>query len=497
MKKRGILYSILAFSVVALIAVYLLLGFYYNGTFAYGTWINNIYCTGKTAEAANIDLIKNSHYSGIIITAADGEKFFIDANDIDFNVDYYDELKNMLDSQNPLAWGLNLLTSRSREIKGIPSFNEDKLKELLATWNIFDADNSDCYELKRNEEGYYLEIDNRKIPNFNRFYETVSAAIFNKEFQLDLCQTDDLYDDKEITENDKAVKALYDKIESIQNLQASIKVGDEKLSANSEDYAEWIVTLDELNDAQDEEITEENPGDGLFLAGDKTIEFPTDYKVEENFITDRDGNILLSCSKIFDFLNTRFAELDTNYCIDKFQKEGEATIYVSGNKNGKLVDEKKEFTSFINSIEGIGPAENEVVLPNKSFSIDSSELGDEYILVDMGNQKLSYYKNGRLTIQYDIVTGNTSLGRSTPVGLYHIYNKRYHTILRGDDYASYVNYWLGVHKGVGIHDATWRSEFGGEIYKHSGSHGCINSPLDQMERLYEMVDVGVPVLLYY
>ena len=115
----------------------------------------------------------------------------------------------------------------------------------------------------------------------------------------------------------------------------------------------------------------------------------------------------------------------------------------------------------------------------------------------MGNQKLSYYKNGRLTIQYDIVTGNTSLGRSTPVGLYHVYNKRYHTILRGDNYASYVNYWLGVHKGVGIHDATWRSEFGGEIYKHSGSHGCINSPLDQMERLYEMVDVGVPVLLYY
>ncbi|WP_081674153.1 L,D-transpeptidase [Butyrivibrio sp. VCD2006] len=497
MKKRGILYLILAFSVCMLVAVYLMLGFYYNGTFAYGTWINNIYCTGKTAEEANRDLVKNSYYSGLLITAAEGQKCFIDANDIDFKVDYYDELKDMLESQNPFAWGLNLLTSRSRQIQGNPTFNEEKLGNLLAEWKIFDEDNSDCYELKRNEEGYYLEVDDRTIPNFNKFLDCAKNAISNKEYEIDLSQDIQFYDIRTLTESDKELKAVYDKVDEVQNIQAALVIGEKKFAAASEDFAEWMVTLDELGEAQDEELSEENPGEGLFLAGNKTIQFPKDYKIEENFVTDKDGNILLSCSQIYDFVNGCLEELDTNNCIEKFQKDGEATIYVSGSKDGKLADEKKEFEDFINSIEGIGPSENEIALPNKSFTVDGNELGDEYILVDMGNQKLRYYKNGKLTIQYDIVTGNTSLGRGTPVGLYHVYNKRYHTILRGVDYASYVNYWLGVNKGIGIHDATWRKEFGGEIYKHSGSHGCINSPLDLMERLYELVDVGVPVLLYY
>ncbi|SDB31067.1 L,D-transpeptidase [Butyrivibrio sp. INlla16] len=498
MNKRGILYTLLAFSVLSLIAVYLMLGFYYNDTYAYGTWINNIYCTGKTAEEANTDLINNSYYSGMIISSAEGEKFFIDANAIDFKVDYYDELKKMLDDQNPFAWGINLLTSRSKKIPGNPTFDENKLMDLLSTWAIFDVERSDSYELKSNDEGFYLEVCDQKTPNFDKFYESVKEGFYNKVYELDLSSNKELYDVRTITENDKELKALYDKIESVQNIKASIKIGENLMKADSSDLADWIVKIDELEEARDEDFDEENPGKGFFLAGDKMIEFPDeDYKVEEEFITDKEGNLLLSCSKIYDFVCEGLRKYDTNNCIERYQKGQKSTIYVSGNKNGKLYDEKQEFEDFVNSVEGMGPAETEITFPNKSFAIDAKELGDEYILVDMGNQRLRYYKNGKLTIQYDIVTGNTALGRGTPVGLFHIYNKRYHTILRGVDYASYVNYWLGVNKGIGIHDATWRSEFGGEIYKHSGSHGCINSPLDLMERLYELVDVGVPVLLYY
>ncbi|MBP3825785.1 MAG: L,D-transpeptidase, partial [Butyrivibrio sp.] len=72
-----------------------------------------------------------------------------------------------------------------------------------------------------------------------------------------------------------------------------------------------------------------------------------------------------------------------------------------------------------------------------------------------------------------------------------------HTYLRGVDYVSYVNYWLGVNKGVGIHDANWRSKFGEEIYKSDGSHGCINCPYDSVEVLWDVVDIGTPVILYY
>ena len=51
--------------------------------------------------------------------------------------------------------------------------------------------------------------------------------------------------------------------------------------------------------------------------------------------------------------------------------------------------------------------------------------------------------------------------------------------------------------GIGIHDADWRDEFGGEIYKTNGSHGCINVPSEVMPELYDMVELGTPVIMFY
>ena len=52
------------------------------------------------------------------------------------------------------------------------------------------------------------------------------------------------------------------------------------------------------------------------------------------------------------------------------------------------------------------------------------------------------------------------------------------------------------YNGQGMHDATWRSSFGGNIYKYNGSHGCVNMPLDKAGKLYKMTDNGVPVIVY-
>ena len=48
----------------------------------------------------------------------------------------------------------------------------------------------------------------------------------------------------------------------------------------------------------------------------------------------------------------------------------------------------------------------------------------------------------------------------------------------------------------GFHDASWRSKFGGTIYQYSGSHGCINLPVDKAKLLYEKVYKGMPVLCH-
>ena len=55
---------------------------------------------------------------------------------------------------------------------------------------------------------------------------------------------------------------------------------------------------------------------------------------------------------------------------------------------------------------------------------------------------------------------------------------------------------MPVYKGVGMHDASWRDEFGGDIYQNEGSHGCINLPTDKAEELYGYVEIGTPVVIY-
>ena len=58
--------------------------------------------------------------------------------------------------------------------------------------------------------------------------------------------------------------------------------------------------------------------------------------------------------------------------------------------------------------------------------------------------------------------------------------------LKGQDYNSEVSFWLPFNGDVGIHDASWRSEFGGSIYKTRGSHGCVNTPYSAMKPFMRM-----------
>ncbi len=521
MKKRGILNIILLFSVFILVGLYVLMGFYYKGSFSYGTWINNVYCTGKSVAQVNDELKSSDTYNGIIVTSKDDQHFIVTAESIGFEEDYKDELQKIIDSQNPLAWGINFFTSRNREIIGDIKFNEDLVKERLSEWNIFETKNDKLYEIKRDDEGYYLVDNITDEPDFEKFYSKTIEALKKRAYEIDLGDDPECYVKAKPSESDLEIKDLFEEVNSVQDRSVKLELLNESFYVTKKDISEWMLTIDQLGNAfgpdkaddsasktdttvdtkekeakNKEKEPEKNPGDGKYIAGNKLISFPNNYEVHGNFITDSDGNILLSCEKIFDFIDSKSKELNTLSCIKRYQKENKGEIIVSGSKDGKLFDPAKEYTKLVESLAGDG-SDISIDVPNKSFVIDGTELGDEYILVDMGNQHLSYFKNGKLNIEYDVVTGNTKLGRGTPVGLFHVYNKRYHTILRGVDYASYVNYWLGVNKGIGIHDATWRSKFGGEIYKGAGSHGCINSPLELMEKLYNTVEVGVPVLLFY
>ena len=88
------------------------------------------------------------------------------------------------------------------------------------------------------------------------------------------------------------------------------------------------------------------------------------------------------------------------------------------------------------------------------------------------------------------------LDTPTRSGLFKIYAKQVDRYLTGEDYNTYVNYWMPFDGGIGLHDASWRKKFGGDIYLTDGSHGCVNIPKDITDDIFEKVSVGTKVLVH-
>ena len=64
------------------------------------------------------------------------------------------------------------------------------------------------------------------------------------------------------------------------------------------------------------------------------------------------------------------------------------------------------------------------------------------------------------------------------------------------EYETPVTYWMPFNGGIGIHDLSKRSSYGGDIYLYNGSHGCINTPMDAVRTIYENIVVNNPVVVY-
>lgn len=154
----------------------------------------------------------------------------------------------------------------------------------------------------------------------------------------------------------------------------------------------------------------------------------------------------------------------------------------------KLEDGKKIYSNY----------ETYPIKCTKENKVDKYTVGTTYIEIDLDMQHLWYFEDGKLVVSTDVVTGLKN-ARDTSTGLFEIYNKESPARLVGETWDTYVTYWLAVtYDGQGIHDSTWRYnyEYGGNTYTYDGSHGCINTPYDKVEELYEKVEIGTPVVIY-
>ena len=93
--------------------------------------------------------------------------------------------------------------------------------------------------------------------------------------------------------------------------------------------------------------------------------------------------------------------------------------------------------------------------------------------------------------------------RNTPGGVYKLWIKEKDKVLKGslpsgETWETPVTFWNNISTfGIGLHDATWHTSFGGTRYKQYGSHGCINMPYKAAEYVYKNIPIGTPVVMYW
>ena len=270
------------------------------------------------------------------------------------------------------------------------------------------------------------------------------------------------------------------------------------------EHQEWAQSYIEKNfpDTRENDIIDiqMKSHTGLIGAGDYLVErgwvlLHADT-IHEFLCWDKDFNVWINESLVKDYVEKELYHVfNTVGAKRTIHSPGSGKFTISGGTYGNQIDIEAETKEIIKDIKNSKMITRE---PKYFIKVTGSNngIGKNYVDVNISKQKLWYIRKNKIVFSSDIVTGDPTTGHSTPTGMYYVEFKKTDYTMR--KYNAHVNYWMPIDTGtgVGLHDASWRGSFGGEIYHGNGSHGCINMPTSKASVLYHMLPVNTPVIVH-
>lgn len=446
----------------------LALTLYYRSNFPVNTWINGVYCTGKSIEQVNEELARVQEASVITIVDADSAQWEINMEDADIRPDYTDALKAYLQKNASVYWMRNLNRPVSSELTaGKYSVDEEKLRVCLEKLPFVakEQERKEGVRIYRSEAGFALQDGNVDRLDLDRLCTYIKECLEKGEDTVSLSEGD-CYGDLPDSAADERQRAVWEKVCGFSERSSQIvyDMGAEQIPLTPDVSADFLKT---------------GP-DGCPAL-------------------DNDGNLVVDEEKVQAWVEALAADYDTCGTEKEFASTRGDMVTVKYVTYGTKLDVEAEETFLLEALclEQVQTQAHVPAYSQQGYVRGLDDIGGTYIEIDMTEQKMYYYAEGELELETDIVTGDTGRRMGTPQGINYVYAKQRNRTLRGPDYASFVKYWMPVKGNIGIHDASWRSKFGGQIYKTNGSHGCINTPTSIMSQLYDMAEIGTPVIMFY
>lgn len=446
------------------------ISYYFSNRFFEGTWINGIDCSQKTAyEVEELMKEKLSEYS-IEVSSRDVAAQTIKGEDIDYKYMSTGEILQLLRKQKPYEWVKGLYEQKSYTVDENVGYNKTLLQEQLKSLNCAQAENQtepeNAYVAFQNNAFVIVpETEGSKL-NIKEAYKVLNAAVEANESAIDFSNTPEVYVSAAVTKDDPELQAALEACNNYTKASITYTFGDQSTTLDGNTIKDWLQ-FDEK---------------GQLIWDDNSFQ-----------------------QHVADYVAQLAATYDTVGTEREFQTTSGRTVYVSSSVYGWKIDQSAETAQLSKEIQSGTQTTREPVFSQTANAYGVNDLGNTYIEVDLSEQHMYYYQNGADIFESDFVSGNMSYAdRQTHAGIFTLYYKKSPDVLRGTmkadgtyEYESKVEYWMPFDGGIGFHDASWRGEFGGDIYLTDGSHGCINMPPENAGILYDLIQYDVPIVCFY
>lgn len=449
----------ISFGIVAIFISVITLGnILTSNRFGANTTVNGISIGHKTVSQVESEINRIAKDYTLRVYGKDGNILAITGSDIGLTIQFPDELNSLLSQQSNVLWPLRDIQKTNLDIEYILSYNDNKLVEILNNTEWISSGNIE-------PQNAYIADTLDENGNFYIVSEVESNIVDLDKLKLQI---------------DEAIKSLSKKIE----LDKSDYKQPDIVSTN----AELIKSLTDLNSSTDFSITYDVNGK----------HFVFDKSNMTGYISvNSAGKAEISDEASLNFVNMLNTELTTMGLGLSFKTTSGEIKQIPGGNWGWWLDVQKTKEKLDELIDKGEDAIGEVVWRQTCPSYGDSEFTN-YVEIDLGNQKLYLYKDGELLGSWPILSGlDSDPNRRTPEGIFTLTYKSRNERLVGEDYNVPVSYWMPFNGNIGMHDAPWRSTFGGTYYKYSGSHGCVNMPPYGAKIVYENIDKTYAIICYY
>ncbi|MGH4118755.1 peptidoglycan binding domain-containing protein [Clostridium sp.] len=441
--------------IASIILIYLLISLYFSKYSFFNTVINGVDVSLKTKEDIKDIIRSNVKDYKLQLTERNGEIEEITGQDIGMEYNEKNSIDSVYPGQSSFKWIVSLLKEQKYYVEDLFIYNSDNLKNKINELNCSNTDiiqpQNVSFKYKNGSYTIIEEVYGNKIIK-GKLYEDIEMSILKGVRKLDLNESHCYENPRYTLSSDKTFETK-NLLNEYVKAKITYKFGSKNEILDGNIISKWLG-------------------------------------VDENL------EMVISKIAVMKYVKELSIKYDTVGISRNFKTSIGKIVEVSGGIYGWAINREAETEALLENIKLGNVLEKEPIYTQKALYRAENEIGNTYVEVNITRQYLWFYKNGKIIAQGSVVTGNPNRGRSTVLGTYMLNYKQKGAILTGQGYEAPVTYWMPFFGNTGIHDASWRYSFGGEIYKSRGSHGCINAPIYLAKTIFENIEEGTPIICY-